>query len=55
MILKIAKAYSNNMTAEIHEKPGEDKDASAQEGKRGEVGMDEERGRERKSGRTAQA
>jgi hypothetical protein len=55
MILKIAKAYSNNMTAEMHEKPGEDEEASARGSKRGEVGMDEERGRERKSGRAVQA
>ena len=43
------------MTAEIHKKPGEDKDTSARGGKRGKVMMDEERERERKSGRTAQS
>ena len=55
MTLKIAKAYSNNMTAEIHEKPREDEGASARGGKREKVVMDEERERERKSGRAAQA
>ena len=43
------------MTAEIHKKPREDKDTSARGGKRGKVMMDEERERERKSGRTAQS